>query len=378
MQIATHDNLLPKLCLGALSFALIYFGILSYYINNRLLKLYRNYIASCSLYILLKVILIDNSIKNNTWDILTDAFLWLGYIYYIKFIFKAIDPDEEKQSLPAISKYMIFSIFLVYSISTIVQIISPKNIFIAYILVGLLIIAFFSLTIYILFFLVDKFTTDLYFKFITFGCLSLVIVSLSGFIVEVVQVYPIGMSKVSFNCLALVLELIFFSHAVSLNIKKGWEDQQRYQEIILKLETEKTLIKTPTIINKEIVQIERITEEKEKELLNKLNKFEKTDKFLKQNITLASLADSLNTNTTYLSLIINKHKGKNFNVYITELRLDYIVEKLQNDPSYRRYKITHIAELSGFSSYNTFTTSFKNFTGISPSKFIELSRENRN
>ena len=58
------------------------------------------------------------------------------------------------------------------------------------------------------------------------------------------------------------------------------------------------------------------------------------EKFLNKDMSLALLASHLETNTKYLSEVINKYKGKNFNVYINELRINYIVSKLKTNPMY--------------------------------------------
>jgi len=82
------------------------------------------------------------------------------------------------------------------------------------------------------------------------------------------------------------------------------------------------------------------------------------------------LANLLNTNTKYLTEIIRQHTGKNFNNYINGLRIQYITEKLYHDPKYREYKISYLAEESGFSSREIFAVTFKKETGVSPSYFI--------
>lgn len=112
-------------------------------------------------------------------------------------------------------------------------------------------------------------------------------------------------------------------------------------------------------------------------LLEKLQKFEEEKGFLKKNITLAVLAVDLETNTYYLSEIINKTKGKNINTYINDLRIRYIVEELYNKPELLSYKISYIAELAGFNSHNSFSTVFKKVTKISPSIFLEQLRKDK-
>jgi len=112
--------------------------------------------------------------------------------------------------------------------------------------------------------------------------------------------------------------------------------------------------------------------ETEQMLLNKLKKFETSKKFTNKEISLAVLAGQFDTNTKYLSEVINKHYHINFNSYINNLRINFIVEKLKNEPNFCNYKISYLAEISGFSSHSSFATVFKTNTGISPITFIDL------
>lgn len=114
-----------------------------------------------------------------------------------------------------------------------------------------------------------------------------------------------------------------------------------------------------------------ISKEKEDEILQKLDELEKSDRFLNKEMSLAVLAGQLETNTKYLSEIINKYKGKNFNLYINELRVNYIAYMLKTNPIYLNYKVSYLAEVSGFSSHSAFTTVFKSITGMSPNAYIQ-------
>lgn len=115
-----------------------------------------------------------------------------------------------------------------------------------------------------------------------------------------------------------------------------------------------------------------ILKETELHILNKLKRFENSKRFLNKDISLAVLAGQLESNTKYLSEIINTHYNVNFNTYINRLRINYIIEKLKTDPNFINYKISYLAESCGFSSHSSFATVFKSITGISPVKFIEL------
>ncbi|MFV0232727.1 helix-turn-helix domain-containing protein [Empedobacter falsenii] len=113
-----------------------------------------------------------------------------------------------------------------------------------------------------------------------------------------------------------------------------------------------------------------LSKDKEYALLQKLDSFEKTNKFLSKNVSLRLVASKLDTNTKYLSEVINRHKKKNFNTYINELRIKYILNKLTTDSNYLNYKISYLAEEAGFSSHSSFVSAFKTFTGTTPTLFI--------
>ncbi len=123
----------------------------------------------------------------------------------------------------------------------------------------------------------------------------------------------------------------------------------------------------PSVIPKEMEEI----------LLLKLEEFENSLDFNNKETSLSRLALKFETNTKYLSEIINTHKHKNFNTYINELRINAIIEKLKNDPVYLQYKISHLADISGFSSHSAFATVFKSVIGISPTTFINILRNKK-
>ena len=162
------------------------------------------------------------------------------------------------------------------------------------------------------------------------------------------------------------------------------QDKVRYEAIIKKLRVENSIESVQENLKSEelneTVEIEIqatsvLSDDKEIEILNGLAKFEEKNKFRDVNLSLSSLASSLKTNRTYLSEVIKKNKGKNFNAYINELRINYIVRKLYNNPEYLNYKISYLAEDCGFVSHSSFATIFKSVLGISPSTFIQNLKE---
>ena len=178
-------------------------------------------------------------------------------------------------------------------------------------------------------------------------------------------------------CIAVVSALIYAIGMIILNQKRN---KKRYQLIIKKLrdytaEKEHTSSLAPAVDidsanyrNKQSL----INPETRDELLQKLSEFEKSKNFLDKKISLSVMAAMFETNTKYLSHVINTHKKKDFNNYINELRIYYVLEELKENPDFRMYKISHLAEMTGFSSHSKFTTIFKAVTGISPSNYISF------
>lgn len=127
-----------------------------------------------------------------------------------------------------------------------------------------------------------------------------------------------------------------------------------------------------SVINKIIEKDpNKISKEKEDEILQKLEEWEKQQRYLDKNMTISMLSSQMGVNTKYLSEVINSSKGKNFNGYINELRINHIARLLRTDPVYLNYKVSYLAEYSGFSSHSAFTTVFKSVTGMSPNAYIQ-------
>ncbi len=148
---------------------------------------------------------------------------------------------------------------------------------------------------------------------------------------------------------------------------------KKYETAETEIYTEQAKTSLPAVDSEE--RKESLPIEKENEILELLSKFEKSEKFLNKDLTLPKLALTLKVNTNYLSHVINAYKGKNFNNYINELRINYISKMIYENPEYTTYKISYLAEISGFASHSSFATVFKSVTGISPSSYISMCRK---
>lgn len=151
-------------------------------------------------------------------------------------------------------------------------------------------------------------------------------------------------------------------------------DFERFKLIMQKLkeqnkEGETIAVEPEELVNKDKKRL--ISEAVEAKLLIDLDEFEKTGRYTDNQISLPMLAGILNTNTKYLSYVLKTHKSKDFNTYINELRIRYIIEKIEQNDVFKNYKISYLAEEAGFSSHSKFSAIFKSVTGFSPSTFLD-------
>ena len=114
-----------------------------------------------------------------------------------------------------------------------------------------------------------------------------------------------------------------------------------------------------------------ISEDIVDEILVNLQEFEANNEFLSQKVKLTQLAKNCNTNSTYLSKVINFKKNKNFSTYINELRVAYAFKELRDNKTFRKYTIKAIAEECGFKSAESFSKAFYKEYGIYPSYYIK-------
>ena len=122
------------------------------------------------------------------------------------------------------------------------------------------------------------------------------------------------------------------------------------------VENDKKLNIDPTIVNA---------------ILENLKAFENERGFLNSKITLHEFAKKLQTNTKYLSKVINTHKLKSFRNYINDLRVQYSIEKLEKNTNYRNYTMHAMAEEAGFSNRESFSKAFRKKTGETVSDFLK-------
>jgi AraC-like DNA-binding protein len=184
-----------------------------------------------------------------------------------------------------------------------------------------------------------------------------------------------------------VLVIIIFTGAW-LIIRSYRQKLNAYKELVrrdienIRAELEREDIALPAIRKKgsAVAPITRsmsqtvITDELQEALYTGLLHLMKTEKrFLDTTLTLADVAKELNTNTSYLSRIINARASQNFSQFINDYRI-HEARRLLADSGFSNLSIEGIAQTVGFKSKSAFNTAFKNKTGVTPSFYQQSAK----
>ncbi len=173
-------------------------------------------------------------------------------------------------------------------------------------------------------------------------------------------------------CLALVG--IFIWHRRSRK-----RERTRFREVMDRMRQERlenVLAESiPDIPEKKDPNRKIMSDAIETKIINDLKEFERGNKFTDKQMSLSMLAGMLNTNTKYLSHVLNTYFNKDFNSYINELRIKYIIEKIETNEKFKNYKLSVLADECGFSSHSKFSAVFKAVTGFPPSTFLAYLKE---
>ena len=119
------------------------------------------------------------------------------------------------------------------------------------------------------------------------------------------------------------------------------------------------------------IEAQNIDSEQRAKIHEYIEKAIEEEFYLDKNISLAEFAKQANTNTTYMSKIINEDFNKSFAIFINELRISYTLKKLEISPKYRKLTIDNISDKAGFTSNSAFYNAFKKFTGLTPSYYVK-------
>lgn len=92
--------------------------------------------------------------------------------------------------------------------------------------------------------------------------------------------------------------------------------------------------------------------------------------YLDPDFTLRKLSDRMETNTKYLSQVINHHGGVNFLTFINGYRIEEVTALIRNG-DFRAQTFYGIAQRCGFKNKSTFYKVFRDVTGVTPKAYAD-------
>lgn len=203
---------------------------------------------------------------------------------------------------------------------------------------------------------------------------------------EMISIQEKFKNEVLFKKGLVIFFIILFIGLILLLVKNITEKnrvKKKVQDLInefsVKTEEGNKQTKTNENVPAEIIDIQKnklsnaisIDEAKELEILTKLKALEEKKFYLKTEFNQKEVAKKLKTNTTYLSFVVNKNFKKSFSEYSNELKINYVINEMITNPTYRKYSTQAIAESVGFKNAISFTKSFNKRTGVTPTQFIK-------
>jgi tetratricopeptide (TPR) repeat protein len=131
----------------------------------------------------------------------------------------------------------------------------------------------------------------------------------------------------------------------------------------------------PVALETETIARPGVSDAEESRILRDLEKIVKADRvFTRKQITLADLAAQIQTNTSYLSRIINEHYKMNFSNFLNLYRIRE-AQRMFAGNLHLTMTLEGIADSIGFQSRSTFNTAFKKITGVTPSVYLKNLKE---
>ena len=116
-----------------------------------------------------------------------------------------------------------------------------------------------------------------------------------------------------------------------------------------------------------------LSEEQKETLIFRIQELlDNPDIICKQDFSLGSLAKLANSNTTYVSQVINEKCGVAFSIMLGGYRVKEACRRINETEEYSKLTIEAIASNVGFKSRTAFINAFKREVGLTPSEYIRM------
>jgi AraC-like DNA-binding protein len=204
-------------------------------------------------------------------------------------------------------------------------------------------------------------------------CLILLLGNIPSFIVYLFHI-PVQMDTIQNGSLYLATILfalfLFFRPDIVYGIRGLWVAGV-YPMPETKLEElppiEEPLLE-PEVIQKKVYLKEEIVDR----LATAIERHFLSDKaYLKNSFSISDLSLAVGYPTYQVSAYLNNHLGMNFNEYINNQRIAYLLRQLSENPEWRLFTLEALGQKVGFNNRYTFLNAFKKVTGETPSVYLK-------
>jgi len=198
---------------------------------------------------------------------------------------------------------------------------------------------------------------------IIFLVLLILLLNFSGFIGVKNNMFV----RIIYNFISvIIISYLYFKSNKQKNIyNNSIEIEQNISQNINIIETEHNL----ELNNQKKYQYSWLKEVEKEKIIEQIdNLIYKSDFFYNTDLSIEILSKKLNTNTTYLSQILNEHYKQNFFNFVNTLRIKKAA-KLLTEKEFDKYTIEAIANISGFGSRTSFYEAFKKIYGSTPTQY---------
>jgi AraC-like DNA-binding protein len=105
------------------------------------------------------------------------------------------------------------------------------------------------------------------------------------------------------------------------------------------------------------------------EYIDKIMDYMNTSKpYLDSSFSIQQMAEDLHIQKFYITQVLNEHLKKNFYTFVNDFRIEEVKNIIKNDKN-NKYTLLSLAFDAGFNSKTSFNTTFKKYTGKTPSQY---------
>jgi len=148
------------------------------------------------------------------------------------------------------------------------------------------------------------------------------------------------------------------------------DTQEKQNEMLKSQNTESpTDLSTPKYSNS------NLDIEAKDQLLRRIKEVMNTPSVIcEQGFSVSQLAQLVDSNTTYVSQVINQMYGHSFNVLLGNQRIIEACRRIRDEQQHKNLTIEAISQSVGFKSRVTFVNAFKRVVGLTPSDYIKMAQ----